>query len=515
MQRPRVIVIGAGIGGLTGALELAHHEVDVCVFEACSEVGGKLRQVVFDGNPGIDSGPTVFTMRWVFDDLFDRLGLSLDDHLQLEPLHLLARHSWSAGGQLDLFADEDDSADAIGKLSGADEAQRYRRFCSTARRVFDTLEPTFMCATRPNVGQLVARIAKRNFSGLTEIHPFRTLWNELGRHFRDPRLRQLFGRYSTYCGSSPFEAPGTLALIAHAEQRGVWLVRGGMRQVAIAFAELAKSRGAEIRCNTPVSEIIVEHGRATGVRLASGERMHADAVLFNGDVNALASGRLGAGAALSSLRIRDGQRSQSAVTWSMIASASGYDLAPHTVFFSDNYRAEFDDVFKHRRMPCSPTVYVHAPDRPAAGSPVQGQPERIFCLVNAPATGDCGTPHPPQELDECQENMLRLLKRCGLSLHWQPHHMQRMAPSDFERLFPATGGALYGRACHGWRSSFQRPGSRTRLDGLYLAGGSVHPGPGVPMATLSGRLAASSLVTDFRSRRRFVPAGTIGGTSTA
>ena len=175
-----------------------------------------------------------------------------------------------------------------------------------------------------------------------------------------------------------------------------------------------------------------------------------------------------------------------------------------------------EDIFEKRRLPRKPTVYVHAPDRPAdrRRAPNSG-PERLFCLVNAPARGRYMRIQNRRNSTECQESMLRLMKRCGLNLRWQPQEMVRTTPSDFNRRFPGTGGALYGRASHGWRASFQRPGSRTHLKGLYLAGGSVHPGPGVPMAALSGRLAAKCLVTDFVRKPRFHPVATIGGTSTA
>ncbi len=514
MRTPRVIVIGAGIGGLSAALELTAAGCDVRVLEAQPEIGGKLRQITFAGNAGIDSGPTVFTMRWVFDALFDRLGLNLDDHLKLEKLDLLARHSWARGGTLDLYADLARSTDAIAAFSSPAEAQRFRDFAATAQRIYETLENTFMAATQPNVFQLTGRIALENPFRLTAIHPFRTLWAELDRYFHDPRLRQLFARYATYCGSSPFLAPGTLMLIAHAEARGVWLIKGGMRQLALTFAKLATDQGATIRCNAPVAEILQTGGVIAGVRLADGEILDADALVFNGDANALSQSLLRHTSRADGFATPRKARSLSALTWSMLASADGYDLAPHTVFFGANYSGEFNDILDQDRLPAQPTVYVHAPDRPVDGAPNSDQSERLFCLVNAPAYGDRRDDN-PEELDQCQASMLRLMRQCGLKLRWRPEHCVRTTPAMFDQLFPQTGGALYGRASHGWRSSFQRPANRTRITGLYLAGGSAHPGPGVPMAALSGRLAANCLVRDLRSTHRLHPAATIGGTSTA
>jgi 1-hydroxycarotenoid 3,4-desaturase len=330
------------------------------------------------------------------------------------------------------------------------------------------------------------------------ISPFSTLWRALGEHFRDPRLRQLFGRYATYCGSSPFLAPATLMLVAHVEQDGVWLVAGGMHRIAVALAGLAAARGAVFRYGAEVREVLAEGGRASGVVLASGERIAADAVVVNADAAAVAAGMLGAGVARAAPRIAPAQRSLSAVTWAMRVRAAGFPLVRHNVFFSADYEAEFRDIFRRGALPGEPTVYVCAQDRDDGGAGGPDGPERLLCLVNAPATGD-QRPFSASEIAQCEERMIRLLARCGLTLERAPERTSITTPEAFDRLFPATGGALYGQATHGAMASFQRPGARTKVPGLYLAGGSTHPGPGVPMAALSGRLAAASVMADRTS----------------
>ncbi|MEM9028806.1 MAG: 1-hydroxycarotenoid 3,4-desaturase CrtD [Pseudomonadota bacterium] len=514
LKTPRAIVVGAGIGGLSSALMLAHAGMSVRVCEAGDAIGGKLRQVQFPGHDGIDCGPTVFTMRWLIDDFLETLGVSLDDLLSLQPINLLARHSWPDGSTLDLFADLERSVDEISRLSGSEEGQRYLAFRQQAKRAYDALETTFMRASRPSPPGLVLRMARRNPSDVFAISPFRTLWDELGRYFRDPRLQQLFGRYATYCGSSPFAAPATLMLVAHAESRGVWLIDGGMKQLASAFGHLASRFGVEISCNAAVSQILVSGGRTTGVRLADGETLSADVVVYNGDVNALPDYLMHASTRARAMRTPHHQRSQSAVTWTLVGEANNYDLAPHTVFFSSDYAREFEDVFRHGRLPREPTVYVHAPDRPVDGAPSATRNERLFVLVNAPANGDLNDDN-REELERCQESMLRLTNSCGLSLRWPPQHVVCTTPRDFNQRFPGTGGALYGQVSHGWKASFRRPSNRTSITGLYLAGGSVHPGPGIPMALSSGRLAAECILKDFRLLHRSHRVGTIGGISTA
>jgi 1-hydroxycarotenoid 3,4-desaturase len=509
-----VVVIGAGLGGLAAALDLSARGVAVTVCERAAEPGGKMREVEVAGLR-VDSGPTVFTMRWVLERLFADAGLSLDDHVRTRRLSVLARNHWKDGSTLDLFADRGASADAIGAFAGAAEAKGYRDFITRAGAICRTLEASFMTAERPSPLGLAWRVGLRGLPGLARVSPFATLWSELGRHFRDPRLRQLFGRYATYCGASPFAAPATLMLIAHVEQEGVWAVEGGMHRVARALADAAARRGAAFRYGSEVAAVLARSGRAAGVRLATGEEIEADAVIANADHAALRTGLFGAPAAAATSG-RAPPRSLSAVTWSMAARASGFPLLRHSVFFSDDYAAEFATILGSRRLPDDPTVYVCAQDRGDPDDPEPDGTERLFCLVNAPADGDTRPPT-ASEIARCEERTFDRLRRAGLSV--TPEQAVVTGPDRFEALFPATGGALYGRALHGWSASFRRPGARTRLPGLFLAGGSVHPGAGVPMAMLSGRLAAAAAAEHLArhpvSTRGFAPVAISGGTSTA
>lgn len=510
MAEKRVIVVGAGIGGLAAALTLAARGFDVTVLERADTVGGKMRSVAV-GTVPVEAGPTVFTMRWVFEELFFEAGASLAAEVQLQAASLLARHAWSAGERLDLFADIDASAEAVSAFAGPREADGYRRFCARAAEVYRTLEGPFIRSDRPNPVELGKRVGLSGISDLWRIQPFATLWSALGDYFRDPRLRQLFGRYATYCGASPFAAPATLMLVAHVEQSGIWTVEGGLSQLARAVADLAERRGARIRLSAHVARILTQGGRVAGVQLADGERLAADAVIAGGDVAALGAGLLGPDVAAAGDRVPPRERSLSAVTFCLHARARGFPLAHHTVFFSADYRAEFDTILRGRRLPPDPTVYVCAQDRDEAVQAPEG-PERLLVLVNAPADGG-ERRFTPQEIAACETSWTRKLAACGLSLD-SAAPATVTTPDGFSGLFPGTGGALYGRASHGWTATFKRSGARTRVPGLYLAGGSVHPGPGVPMAAQSGRLAAAALIEDLASTPTWRGAAMSGGTST-
>jgi 1-hydroxycarotenoid 3,4-desaturase len=508
----RIVIIGAGMGGLAAAITLAASGLEVIALEAAPRPGGKMREVDADGLI-IDAGPTVLTMRWVFDELFARAGAPLSERLSLRRIERLARHAWPDGSRLDLYSDVARSAEAIREFAGPREAEGYRQFCRRAQSVYQTLRESYIAAPQTDPLGLARRLGAGGFPKLVRISPFATLWGALGDHFADPRLRQMFGRYATYCGSSPFQAPATLMLIAHVEREGVWLVEGGMARLAEAMWEAARDCGASFHFGRRVKRVLLERDRAAGVEMDDGERISAAATVWNGDVAALADGNqgLGAGGAVGALR---GERSLSAITWALAASVEGFPLIRHNVFFSPDYASEFDAMFARQRLPRAPTVYACAQDRTdddlVAG--LAGR-ERLFCVINAPALPP-NKSLSPVEIEECEAAAFRLMERCGLTIHRTAQATVRTTPEDFARLFPSTQGALYGRATHGWRATFTRPGSASRIPGLYLAGGSVHPGPGAPMAALSGRLAAERILKDLGSIKKSIPAATRGGTRT-
>ncbi len=517
---PRVLVVGAGVGGLCAAARLAHQGLDVQVLERSAAPGGKMGQVWVDGQ-ALDSGPTVLTMRWVFDALFDSLGQSLDRHLALQPCAVLARHRWGANEQLDLSADLATSLAAIESFSSAAEAARYAAFCERAETVYRTLLRSFLCNSLPTPLSLTWRVLREQglagLGGLLRMAPFTTLWRALGQHFADPRLQQLFGRYATYCGTSPFNAPATLMLVAHVEREAVWQVPGGLHRLAQVLARCAQQQGARLRYGCEVQRLLLHDGRVSGVALANGETLQAEAVLFNGDAQALGQGLLGPALREALGRPVAPAPSLSALTWHLQAQTQGMALSHHNVFFAPpaGYRGEFDAIAQGR-LPADPTVYLCAQDRQATAgdAPHDDAPERLMLLVNAPPQS-AGASLSNQDIATCEQRMWARLQQAGLNLRPTGQAPVLTTPQDFAARFPGSHGALYGPASPGWRASFQaRPDGRTPVPGLYLAGGTVHPGPGVPMAALSGQRAAALIAQALASTRRFHPVLTPGGTWT-
>ncbi|EAU40219.1 CrtD protein [Fulvimarina pelagi HTCC2506] len=509
-----VVVIGAGIGGLTAAARLAAGGFNVTVCERAGHAGGKMRRVKVAGSE-IDAGPTVFTKCHVFDALFADCGERLDDQVEIVRSATIARHVFADGSMLDLFSDRKQSIVAVETFAGRRSAREFESFMARSDDVLDLLDPIFMSVERPD--SPIELTMRAGFSGAMRIAKLganKSVWDILTKEFSDPRLRHLFARYTTYVGSSPYEAPSTLRLIAAVEAQGVWRVAGGMSRLAVAVEGLAKRQGAAFRYGADVEEILVENGRAVGVRLGSGEVIAADLVVANCDADAIARGLFGGIVAHAfGKAATPRERSLSALGIAVKAKVSGFPLSHHTVFFAPDPMREFNEIFQARRLPSDPNVYVCAEDRDDCAEGL-GATERLFLIVNAPALGDDLESIDPKEVGRCINAAMGRLRASGLTLDLEGGGISLSTPSEYSALFPGTGGALYGQVSHGSTASFQRPAARSKIPGLYLCGGSAHPGAGVPMASLSGTLAVQAIVKDLASTSRLGRGATPGGIAT-
>ena len=498
-----VVVVGAGIGGLAAALPLVHAGMDVTVVDRADAPGGKMRQV-----GGVDAGPTVLTLRHVFDALFDSVGERLDDHVRLIRQDILARHWWPDSGPLDLLAEAEASAEAIGNFAGAKAARQFRSFNVRAKTLFDAFRAPMMEAAEPTQSQLT-RFVLGNPRLIPHMAPLSTLAGMLDRSFADPRLRQLFGRYATYVGGSPYQSPALLALIWQAEAGGVWCVEGGMHALALALAKLVEARGGTLRLGCDVSRILTDSDGVTGVQLATDEILPARHVVFNGDPRALATGLLGRGTEHVAPTTRTSARSLSATVWSFRAKPQGPELVHHNVFFCDDPKSEFGDIAKNQ-LPRNASLYVCAEDRGQL-CPVP-ETERFEIIRNAPPVNGRT---PDEDYQTCHDLTFPALTRFGLDFSPRPGPEALTLPQDFARMFPGSAGSLYGQSPHGMTAALERPTARTTVPGLVLCGGGCHPGAGVPMSALSGRHAAAAILrgqtSTLPSRRTATP----GGISTA
>jgi phytoene desaturase len=491
----RVVVVGAGLGGLAAAARLAAAGHAVTVLEQAPQVGGKLGWYARDGH-GFDTGPSLVTLPQVFEDLFAATGAPLSDVLDLQRLDPAVAYRFADGtttavpGRLDAIAGRLD--DDLGAGTGA----QWSALLTRAEAMWRATEQPFLRSPLAGAATL-ARLA-RSASDVRTVAPGRTL-RGLGRSYlTDPRLQVMLDRYATYSGSDPRLAPAALLTVPWVEQAfGSWYVRGGLRRLPEAVADRAVERGATVRTGTPVTEVLLSGGRAAGVRLADGEVVPADVVVCNADAAAL-YGRLlprQAPARRARTALRRVTPSSSGVVLLLALRGRTPGLAHHTVLFPADHSAEFDALFGGRakgpRRPVEdPAVYVSAPDDPATRPDADS--ESWFVLVNAPRHEPDGGVDwtAPGLADSYADRVLGVLADRGLDVRDRVRWRVVRTPADLERETASPGGSIYGSSSNGARAAFLRPANASPVPGLFLVGGSAHPGGGLPLVTLSAEIVA-------------------------
>ena len=478
------IVIGAGLGGLSAAITLAARGERVIVYEQLDRPGGKMGEYEADGFRW-DTGPSVLTMRDVYEDLFAAAGRRFEDYVELAPLDPVTRYFWRDGAVLDATADRVEMRRRIGRFSPAD-ADHYDAFMDYAAEIFATVKEPFLYRRKPAMRDLL----KLPLRDVLKIDALRTMSRSTDAAFHDRRLRQLFNRFATYNGSSPYKVPATLNSIAHVEMGGgAYYPRGGMFRMAAAYEKLARELGVEFHYGTAVRRVIVERRRATGVELASGECVTgADAVIVNADY-AHARVRLLDAAPVTKL-----EPSCSGFVLLLGVRGRHEQLAHHNIFFSDDYQREFADIFE-RRMPCEdPTLYVCITSKTDSVHAPEGC-ENWFVLVNAPYLSEAWDwqIHAADYAARLRSMLARVAGLDPASVMYE----KVLTPADLQQTYGGNRGAIYGYSSNGMAAAFLRPDNRdAEIRGLYYAGGSTHPGGGVPLVTLSGRAAAECVAAD-------------------
>ena len=479
----RVAVIGAGVGGLTCAALLAHAGRRVTVFEKNERVGGKLNWLEAGGYTW-DMGPSLLTMPYVFAQLWQKLGRRLEDNLTLIPLPVTCRYRWSDGTVID-----EDAAFW--------QRPELARFLEYARGLYDLSADAFL---HHPLGEWWRQLNLKNLSNLRhlpKIASFDTMDRVVRRFFgSDPHLVQMFDRFATYNGSSPYRTPAAFNIIAYVEAKfGGWYVKGGLYEIARALERICREHGVEFHLNSEISGV----HRTDNAWRVQGDSPHGDTfntVVCNQDVLSFTRAEP---AMRKSLQNKDPSISGFIL---YLGVARQYpQLSHHNIFFSDDYPAEFRQLFDHRQPADEPTIYVavHSkadPDRAPPGC------ENWFVLVNAPALTADGRVDWPAIAEAYGDRIIhRLETRFGFDgLHAAIQVRQHFTPADFQGRYLAHAGSLYGFASHGVRAAFQRPGLQPPgKPNFYFVGGSTHPGGGLPLVCLSGQMVADKILRRRRA----------------
>jgi phytoene desaturase len=500
-MREPVIVVGGGLGGLSAAIHLAAAGRRVTVLEQASQVGGKMSELRQAGYRW-DTGPTVITLRPVLEALFETAGRRLDDYLTLVPIDPLTRYHYPDGTVLDVRASLAETIANVGALPQADgtSASGYLSFLAYAAQMYRITAPIVLHGDPPTMASILALPP----ADVLRVDAWRTMDQAIRAHVRSPYLRQLFKRYATYLGASPYRARAFLNVIAHVElTAGLWYPRGGTIAIARAYQRLAEELGVEIQTQARVTRILVEGTgagcTATGVELSDGTRLPADAVVAGVDATTVYHDLLPGLQSRPHTARRLRRWTQRPFSCSGFVLYLGIEaqharLAHHNLFFTDDYRAEFDAIFGQGKPYDRPTIYIAITSKSELEHAPPGC-ENWYVMTNVPPTGpgwDWA-----QQAEPYRDLVLSRLAELGLDVRAQIRAEKRWTPLEIERRTGAWRGALYGHSFNPWLASFQRPHNRSRdVQGLYFAGGTTHPGGGVPLVTLSGRTAARLLLRD-------------------
>lgn len=488
MTAQRTIVVGGGMGGLLTAIRLRVAGHDVTVLERLEQWGGKVAEWRRSGWT-FDLGPSLVTLPHLYDEVFRLTGSSLRDEVEVVRLSPQFRYAWADGSSVDVHDDPAATAAAFDALSPGAGTQ-FLAMLARARRIWEVSERTFLAGPMSDARQMLGRMVSPR--DLVAIDPMRTLAAAARRDFDDPRLRQLLGRYATYSGSSPYRAPATLACIAAVEaDHGAWYPMGGLSALRDAVVRVARRCGVSLRTGTDVSRILDDGARVGGVCLSDGTRLEADHVVANVDAEHLYADLLVDRSALR--RVRAVPRSTSGVVVLVGARGTTTRVAHHNVWFSADSRREFAEM-RAGRMADDPTVYACVSSVTDASQAPRGC-ENWFLLVNAPSGAAV-------DVESYGPWLLDRLAQRGPDLRARAEFVETIAPRHLEARYRTRGGSIYGTSSDGPRAAFRRPSNVGPRRGLWLVGGSSHPGGGLPLVAVSARIVSDMILGNAKTRPR-------------
>lgn len=486
----RVVVIGAGAAGLATAARLAVKGHQVQILEQSDSIGGKLATYHRDGF-AFDTGPSLFTLPAVYRDLFLKTGRAFEEEVDLQPVEPAFGYRFADGSSVTMpGVDPARCARALGDAFGENSAEEWRALMDRAGKMWRLTREPFLQSPLEGWRTLLP-LAKP--ADVKTIAPWSTL-RGLGRSMlSDPRAITLLDRYATYTGSDPRKAPAVLATVPYVEQEfGAWHLGGGLGTLADALGRRCEERGVEIRTGVNVSRIVTNQAGVTGV-CADDQHIDADIVVANGDAGQVYHQLLDDPRARKPARaINRSDASLAGFVLLLAVRGRTPGLLHHNVWFPDNYDAEFDSIFGPDPKPVDdPAIYVCAPDDPKMRP--DDDHESWFILVNAPRHDPAnGVDWSNSELTESYaDHILAVLARRGMDVRDRIMWREIRTPADLEVSARAPGGSIYGTSSNGARAAFDRPANKSDIPGLYLVGGSTHPGGGLPLVGMGAEITAS------------------------
>ncbi|HGE72980.1 TPA: phytoene desaturase [Candidatus Poribacteria bacterium] len=484
----KVIVIGGGLGALSGAIRLAKMGFRVQLFEQNEKLGGKMSEFI-SGQYRFDTGPSLLTMDFVVDDLFNFAGFDRPNLLKFIPIDPICRYFFPDGSVMDTSSNIEKMINAINDLSPFD-AGSYKKYLKYCERIYNLTADIFLFTPIHEIKKVIKKGNPSILFKLYQMDPFHSFHQGVSKFFSDPRLIQLFDRYATYNGSDPFQAPATLNIISYVEYGlGAYYIKGGMYRLVNAMEEIAKKMGIEILKSTKVEKILWSDKEVKGV-VVNNEKILSDYVLCGSDV-VTAYNSLIDGFHNHRKKLNNFEPSLSGMVFLWGINKKNPELKHHNIIFSSDYKKEFRQIFKELKVPDEPTIYISITSKtdPEHAS-ING--ENWFVLVNVPyLSNGQDDQFWNNEIDRMRSVIFNRLKGIGIDISSNIEVEKIITPLDFLRNYASNRGSIYGISSNNMSMAFKRPANRSRdIKGLYFAGGSVHPGGGIPLVMLSGKMSA-------------------------
>ena len=492
MNTKSVIVIGAGIGGITAAIHLAKHGVHVTVVEKNSHPGGRCDRFSREGHH-FDTGPTLLVMPLLYDAEFNSLGTSLRERLDLRRVDPTYNLVFDDGSQLALTSDLKRLQEQLDSIQTG-SFQGFLRYLTEGERHYQLA---------------LEKLVNRNFLKASDFFNFQNLaltfrlkalvnhYRNMSSYFDDPRLKTAFTFQDVYMGLSPFEAPATFSLMPYTElTHGVWYPKGGMYAVVETLIDLARTLGVEFAFNKSVERIDTNSSRVTAVILADGSHLAADAILANADLPYVYHDLLPQDEMAKSLMRKQFSCSVISFFWGL--NKAYENLNPHTLFLADDYRENFDSIIRDLSLPVNPSLYLHAPARLDPSMAPRGE-DTLIAIVPVGHLNEKNEQNWDDLRDKARQHVFRRLKSIGITdIAAHIKFEETYTPLSWRKRYNLLKGSTHGLSHTLTQLAYFRPSNRhPRYKNLFFVGASTHPGTGMPTAMVSGRLVTERILNDL------------------
>lgn len=484
---PKALVIGAGIAGIAAAIRFAVKGYGVEVFEANASPGGKLSEIRQNGFR-FDAGPSLFTMPQYIDELFALAGKNPQDHFKYRKLDIICKYFYNDGTIISAYADKQKFVHELSSITG-EPAEHIERCIDNSTNIYNITHKVFLERSLHDLKNYLKPDALKAVFRLPQIDTGRSMHQANESFFSDKRLVQFFDRYATYNGSDPYRAPATLNVVPHLEQHfGAYFPDGGMYNIVKVLVALAEELGVKFHYNSPVQEIILNKKRAAGIKVNQ-RVVNADVVVSNMDVWFTYKNLLAGYADLHPQKALKQERSSSALIfyWGIKKQFPQLDL--HNIFFSNDYKAEFECIWKQQTIYYDPTIYLNISSKYKADDAPEGC-ENWFTMINVPSNRG-------QDWDKLiADARANILQKLSGVLNENITELIEcesiLDPRSIESRTSSYQGAIYGTSSNSRFAAFLRHANRSsKISNLYFCGGSVHPGGGIPLCLLSAKIVSS------------------------